>query len=41
MDGSAMVELRVVYHQPLRQNLIGHHGAVRADLLPMNCGPFA
>jgi hypothetical protein len=41
MDGSAMVELCVVYHQPLRRNLIGHPGAVRMDLLPRERGPSA
>ena len=38
MDGSAIVDLCVVHHQPPRQNLIGHSGAARMDLLPRDCG---
>jgi hypothetical protein len=34
MDGSAIVGLCGVYHQPPRQNLIGHPQAARMDLLP-------
>jgi hypothetical protein len=41
MDGSAVVELRVVYYQPPHRNLIGHPWAVRMDLLPRDCGPSA
>jgi hypothetical protein len=41
MDGSATVDLCAVYHQPPRQNLIGHLWAARMDLLPRDCGPSA
>jgi hypothetical protein len=37
MDGSAIVGLCGVYHQPPRQNLIGHPQAARMDLLPGDC----
>jgi hypothetical protein len=41
MGGSALVELRVVYHQPPGRNLIGHPSAVRRGLLPRDRGPSA
>jgi len=34
MEGSAIVDLCAVYHQPPRQILIGHPWAARMDLLP-------
>jgi hypothetical protein len=37
MDGSAIVDWCVVYHQPPRQNPIGHPWAARMDLLPRDC----
>jgi hypothetical protein len=38
MDGSVIADLCVVYHQPPRQNLIGHPWAASMGLRPRDCG---